>query len=67
MEKIKMQTNFNYGIDTLTVETTLKIARGTIKGVINDDAGKLIQTSTDAVNSIVRNKKTVYGSKYWNQ
>ncbi len=52
---------FNYGIDTLTVEDTLKIARGNIEGVMNKDAEKQIIASTNAVNSIVKKKKTVYG------
>ncbi len=52
---------FDYGLDTLTIEDALRIANGNLIGIINEEASKNIQASTDAVNSIVKNKKTVYG------
>jgi len=56
-----MKKYFNYGIDELTIEKTFEIAHGQRRGLINDDAAKQIKKSTDAVETIVKNKKTVYG------
>ena len=52
---------FNYGIGTLTVGNAIAIAKGKIKGVINKDATKKIESSHDYVKQIVENNKIVYG------
>ncbi len=52
---------FNYGKGSLTINKAIDIATGQISGIINQEAGKQIQKSSDAVNTIVKNKKTVYG------
>ena len=56
-----MISEFNYGIDKLTVGTVIALANGKLKGVINGAAGKKIETSHDHVKQIVENNKTVYG------
>jgi histidine ammonia-lyase len=56
MEKI-----FNYGIDTLTVEKTIALAQGKIKGILNAAAIQKINTSSAYVQQIVEDDKTVYG------
>ena len=58
---IVMGQTFNYGIDTLTIGNAIALANGKIKGVINAEAGKKIETSHDHVKQIVENNKTVYG------
>jgi histidine ammonia-lyase len=55
------EKTFNYGKDSLTVNKAIDIVNGKIIGIINQEAGKQIQKSSDAVNTIVKNKKTVYG------
>jgi len=55
------EKTFNYGKDSLTINKAIDIANGKIIGIINQEAGKQIQKSSDAVNTIVKNKKTVYG------
>ena len=52
---------FNYGIDKLTVGNAIALANGKLKGVINAEARKKIETSHDYVKQIVENNKTVYG------
>jgi histidine ammonia-lyase len=56
-----MSTAFNYGIDDLTVEVTIAIASGKIKGRLSDEAVKKIKNSQQFVTDIVANNKTVYG------
>ena len=56
-----MISEFNYGIDKLTVGTAIALANGKLKGAINGDAAKKIETSHDHVKQIVENNKTVYG------
>jgi histidine ammonia-lyase len=56
-----MNSIFNYGIDNLTVDTTISIVNGSIKAVINDGARKNILASQQAVEDIVSTNKTVYG------
>ncbi|HET6993745.1 MAG TPA: histidine ammonia-lyase, partial [Chitinophagaceae bacterium] len=56
-----MSTEFHYGIDRLTIDTTIAIASGKIKGRLNEDAIKKIKTSRQHVDAIVANNKTVYG------
>jgi len=56
-----MATGFNYGIDELTVEGTIALASGTIKGLINEAATNNIRRSKKNVDAIVANNKTVYG------
>lgn len=52
---------FNYGIDELTVESTIALASGKLKGAINDGASNNIRQSQKNVEEIVANNKTVYG------
>ncbi|MBN2485535.1 MAG: histidine ammonia-lyase [Bacteroidales bacterium] len=52
---------FHYGEDFLTVGTALKIAHGTIKGILSEKTGKIVQNSRKAVENIVHKQKTVYG------
>src|SRR6187431_1009703 len=56
-----MPEKFNYGIDKLTIGTAIALANSKLKGVINAEAGKRINTSHDYVKQIVENNKTVYG------
>ena len=56
-----MPTVFNYGIDQLNVGTTLAIAGGRIKGVLNEAAVRKINESHHHVREIVEKKRTVYG------
>ncbi len=60
-----MSTNtsiaFNYGIDVLTVQTTIAIASGKIKAGFNQKAINQIQASQQAVQDIVDSERTVYG------
>ncbi len=52
---------FHYGIDTLTVSTTLAIACGETRGILTPEAIKKINASTSAVEQIVSSGRTVYG------
>jgi histidine ammonia-lyase len=56
-----MSSEFHYGIDRLTIDTTIAITSGKIKGRLNEDAVKKIRTSRQHVDTIVANNKTVYG------
>ncbi len=56
-----MSSIFNYGIDQLTVGTTIAIAAGKIRGVLNAEAIKKIGQSQQHVREIVENNRTVYG------
>jgi histidine ammonia-lyase len=56
-----MSQEFEYGIETLTTGKALAIARGEIKGVLNDAARERITTSQQQVQQIVDDHKTVYG------
>ncbi len=58
---ITMGKIFNYGIDQLTVETTIAIAAGRMKAVLNEQAIKKIKISQQHVQQIVKDNKTVYG------
>lgn len=59
--RIAIMKDFNYGIDQLTVEKTIALAQGSIKGRLNDAAIKKIKASQQSVNDIVAANKTVYG------
>ncbi len=52
---------FNYGIDRMTVTKALQIARGQIKGQLNEEAIRKINKSTADVQEIVEGNSTVYG------
>ncbi len=52
---------FNYGIDRLSVKTTLQLAKGEEKGQLNAAAIANIKASNDAVLTIAKNEKVVYG------
>jgi histidine ammonia-lyase len=56
-----MQTDFQYGIDHLTVDIALQIAAGTRRGILSPASVERIQKSTAAVASIVEKGRTVYG------
>jgi len=56
-----MISEFNYGIDTLTIGNAIALANGKLKGIINAEASKKIDESHSHVKQIVENNKTVYG------
>src|SRR5436190_1951853 len=56
-----MSSEFNYGIDKLTIGSAIALANGKLKGVINAEASKKILESHDHVKQIIENNKTVYG------
>jgi histidine ammonia-lyase len=56
-----MQKTFNYGIGQLTIQSTLAIANGSLKGVLSTEAVSRINTSHQYVKNIVANDTTVYG------
>ncbi len=55
-----MTKTFNYGIDRLTYSIALEIARGTTRGILNDDVKKKLGKSHDDVNKIANGDKLVY-------
>lgn len=56
-----MSYQFQYGVDTLTVNTALAIASGKCKGVLSPAAIAKIKASQQAVQEIVDKNRTVYG------
>lgn len=56
-----MANHFHFGTDTLTVERTIAIASGKIKGIIGEEPTRKINAGHDAVRQIVAANKTVYG------
>ncbi|MFC0516703.1 histidine ammonia-lyase [Mucilaginibacter angelicae] len=52
---------FNYGTDHLTIGTCLDIASGKTKGIINEDAARMINNSWREVEKIVHSHHPVYG------
>ena len=57
-----MQKNiFNYGIDTLSIGTTIALEKGTLSGVLSPEAIKKIRASQQHVADIVSRNSTVYG------
>jgi histidine ammonia-lyase len=56
-----MPEQFQYGVDTLTVNTAIAIANGKVKGVLNEEAIRKITASQQAVQDIVDKNRTVYG------
>lgn len=56
-----MPSNFNYGIDSLTVTKVLAIAAGKLNAVLNDKAIQAIEASQESVQQIVDEGRTVYG------
>ncbi|MFX1343475.1 MAG: histidine ammonia-lyase [Promethearchaeota archaeon] len=55
-----MKNNFRYGIDKLTVNTALKIARDQIQGVFTEESKAKIEESFKAVQSIAKGDHLVY-------
>lgn len=55
-----MNQNFKYGLDQLTVEKALKLARGQIKGILIDEVKTKVLKSYKAVQSIALGEKLVY-------
>ena len=56
-----MANNFRYGIDHLTTSKTIALANGELKGILDKEAIKKIETSKHYVEQIVADEKTVYG------
>jgi len=56
----KMTENFKYGTDHLTIDIALKLAKGTIKGVLSEDIKAKINKSYKAVQTIAKGEKLVY-------
>jgi len=56
-----MKTKFNYGIEKLTVDKVLAIAKGEIKGTLTPKAIDKINKCRTKVETIVSSNKTVYG------
>jgi len=55
-----MKNNFRYGIDKLTVNTALRIARDQIRGVLTEETKAKIERSFKAVQSIAKGDRLVY-------
>ncbi|MFW9969703.1 MAG: histidine ammonia-lyase [Candidatus Odinarchaeota archaeon] len=55
-----MKNDFKYGIDTLTAEKALQIARKSIRGILTSEVKEKINRSYNAVQSIVKGEKLVY-------
>ncbi len=55
-----MLNEFNYGVEKLTVEKALLIARGKLKGVITKDVSEKIQKSCNEVLEIAKGDRLVY-------
>jgi len=55
-----MNKSFRYGIDHLTVDIALKIARGEIKGILTDESKIKINKCHDSINKIAKGDKPVY-------
>jgi len=55
-----MKDNFKYGLDQLTVEKALKLARGQIKAILTDEVKTKVLKSYKAVQSIAHGEKLVY-------
>jgi histidine ammonia-lyase len=56
-----MVARFQYGTDTLTIQSALALCAGTMKGVLGDKAVQQILKSQLYVNFIVAGDTTVYG------
>lgn len=52
---------FIYGIDYLTPKTALQIARGTLKGGFDSESLKKINSSSHAIDEIIKSGVTLYG------
>jgi len=55
-----MENNFRYGIDKLTVNIALRIARDQIRGVLTEETKAKIERSFKAVQSIAKGDRLVY-------
>ncbi|HVM90093.1 MAG TPA: histidine ammonia-lyase [Puia sp.] len=56
-----MSDIFNYGIEQLTIAKTIALSKGILKGVLDADAIKKINTSQHYIQQIVEHNTTVYG------
>jgi histidine ammonia-lyase len=56
-----MSTEFHYGTDRLTVEKTIAIASGKLRGVLNETAVSKVNASQQLVQQIVEKNISVYG------
>jgi histidine ammonia-lyase len=52
---------FQYGIDRLTIATTIALANKTVKGILSELAIEKVKKSQDCVRKIVEQNNTVYG------
>ena len=57
-----MANTFRYGIDHLTSSKTIELANGSLKGILDKEAIKKIETSKHYVEQIVESNKTVMES-----
>lgn len=55
-----MKDNFKYGLDQLTIEKALKLARDQIKGILTDEVKIKVLKSYEIVQSIAQGEKLVY-------
>ncbi len=56
-----MSTQFNYGIDHITIAKTIALANGSLKGNLSFESIKKINNSQQYVKNIVEHNTTVYG------
>ena len=56
-----MQPIFKYGVDQLTVNKCIALAKGELKGTLTEEAQSRITKSQQHVQAIVDNDRTVYG------
>jgi histidine ammonia-lyase len=56
-----MKEHFHYGQDHLTVDITIQLAKGIIKGIFSNETVQRIKKSEKDVQDIVESKRTVYG------
>ncbi|MFW9772682.1 MAG: histidine ammonia-lyase [Candidatus Thorarchaeota archaeon] len=55
-----MRENFRFGLDHLTIDIILKLARGRIKGILTEQIETKINKSFEAVQAIAESDKLVY-------
>jgi histidine ammonia-lyase len=56
-----MENTFKYGVDALTIESTLNLTKGLLKGVLTEEAKQKIKQSSQYVDEIVNKQQVVYG------
>ena len=53
--------NFNYGEDTLSVKTVFQLINNDVKGRLSDSGRDRVNKCREAVDKIIRSRRTVYG------